>query len=463
MTLAPQTTTFTLLADFKVDDTVTYTFTQQSKSVTVSVGSSQTLSYTITPSAAVKLESNDTAVATVSGSNVIGKKEGTATVTAYAPDGVTTISWTIEVVPTQTGTPVVTTGEASGISKNSVTLSASWTGEGFHVMEAGIRIRTVGGASQDFKAAVVPTDGKISVTVNDLTPGATYYYTGYVRTANGTTYTDSIYSSANNAKNFTTTQPSSGGGGGGGGSSSSSQPTVSVGAGGTVKLSGSTLTITPDKGYQIKDVTVNGKSQGAAEKITGLKSSDKVIVTFEKSGNQPSTGFVDVPADAYYADAVTWAVKQGITKGTSETTFSPDTSCTRAQMATFLWRAAGSPAPKRSEMTFTDIPADAYYYDAVLWAVENGITNGVGNNSFAPDAICTRSQMATFLYRFEGTPAVTGSNPFGDVASDAYYAAAVTWAVAEGITVGTGSNLFSPDADCTRGQMVTFLYRYLAN
>ena len=128
-------------------------------------------------------------------------------------------------------------------------------------------------------------------------------------------------------------------------------------------------------------------------------------------------------------------------------------------MATFLWRAAGSPAPKNSELPFADIPADAYYYDAVLWAVENGITNGVGNNSFAPDAVCTRGQMATFLYRFEGTPAVTGSNSFDDVAADAYYNNAVTWAVAEGITVGTGSNLFSPDADCTRGQIVTFLYR----
>lgn len=229
-----------------------------------------------------------------------------------------------------------------------------------------------------------------------------------------------------------------------------------------------TITVTPDEGYELDELIVTDRSGNELKltdkgngKYTFTMPASKVTVaaSFVEIEATPLINFTDVTADAYYADAVAWAVKQGITKGTSETTFSPDISCTRAQMATFLWRAAGSPAPKNSELPFADIPADAYYYDAVLWAVENGITNGVGNNSFAPDAVCTRGQMATFLYRFEGTPAVTGSNSFDDVAADAYYNNAVTWAVAEGITVGTGSNLFSPDADCTRGQIVTFLYR----
>lgn len=169
--------------------------------------------------------------------------------------------------------------------------------------------------------------------------------------------------------------------------------------------------------------------------------------------------FTDVPADAYYAAAVAWAVENGITSGTGDgTTFSPDISCTRAQMMTFLWRAAGSPAPKTTANPFTDVQADAYYYDAVLWAAENGITTGTGDTTFSPDATVTRAQTVTFMYRAAGSPAVIGSS-FSDVAEDAYYADAVAWAVEEGITAGTGGNTFSPDAACTRAQIVTFLYR----
>ena len=171
--------------------------------------------------------------------------------------------------------------------------------------------------------------------------------------------------------------------------------------------------------------------------------------------------FTDVSEDAYYFDAVLWAVDEGITKGTSETTFSPDASCTRAQMATFLWRAAGSPDPVGSTNPFTDVSADAYYAKAVQWAVEQGITNGTSETTFSPDADCTRAQMATFLWRNAGSPAPAGdSNPFADVSADAYYAEAVQWAVEQGITNGTSETTFSPDADCTRGQMVTFLYRF---
>lgn len=173
--------------------------------------------------------------------------------------------------------------------------------------------------------------------------------------------------------------------------------------------------------------------------------------------------FTDVQSSAYYYDAVAWAVKQGITVGTSAAVFSPNASCTRAQTVTFLWRAAGSPAPRGSANPFTDIQPGTYYYDAVLWAVEQGITAGTSETTFSPDATVTRGQTVTFLYRAAGSPVADGSNPFGDVASNAYYANAVQWAVDKGITVGTSTATFSPDANCTRAQIVTFLYQDRAN
>lgn len=231
-----------------------------------------------------------------------------------------------------------------------------------------------------------------------------------------------------------------------------------------------TITVTPDDGYELGELIVSDRNGNELKltdkgngKYTFTMPSGKVSVeaSFVESKETPSARFVDVSADAYYADAVAWAVKEGITSGTSANTFSPNAACTRSQMVTFLWRAAGSPKATGGN-PFADVDADAYYYDAILWAVEQGITSGTSATTFSPDTVCTRGQMATFLYRFEGTPAVTGSNPFGDVAADAFYADAVTWAVADGITVGTGSNTFSPNANCTRGQMVTFLYRCLA-
>ena len=151
-------------------------------------------------------------------------------------------------------------------------------------------------------------------------------------------------------------------------------------------------------------------------------------------------------------------MEQKITSGTSATTFSPDASCTRAQMVTFLWRAAGSPKVENGKNPFVDVKADAYYYDAVLWAVEKGVTSGTSATTFSPDATVTRGQTVTFLYRANGSPAANGAS-FSDVAADEYYANAVAWAVRSGITTGTGNGKFSPSADCTRGQIVTFLYR----
>lgn len=172
--------------------------------------------------------------------------------------------------------------------------------------------------------------------------------------------------------------------------------------------------------------------------------------------------FSDVSENDYFYDAVKWAVEKGITKGTGETSFSPNESCTRGQMVTFLWRAAGEPKARTSTHSFTDVDETAYYYEALLWAVEMGITRGTSDTTFSPDGVCSRGQMAAFLYRSAKTPAVSGSHTFSDVSSEAYYNEAVIWAAAESITSGTGATTFSPDADCTRGQMVTFLYRYLA-
>ena len=168
--------------------------------------------------------------------------------------------------------------------------------------------------------------------------------------------------------------------------------------------------------------------------------------------------FADVSADDYYYEAVLWAVSQGITLGTDDAHFSPDADCARGQLVTFLWRVNGSPGIGTAN-PFSDVSSDAYYYDAVLWAVEQGITGGTGDGKFSPDATCTRAQAVTFLYRASGSPAVSGNAAFTDVAADAYYAAAVTWAEKNGITGGIGGGLFGSDQSCTRGQIVTFLYR----
>ena len=235
---------------------------------------------------------------------------------------------------------------------------------------------------------------------------------------------------------------------------------------------GSTVTITvdPDTGYVLETLTVldkNGKKIELTNKGDGkytfkMPSSKVTVKATFMDDNTMLNFFVDVAADAYYYDAVLWAAKNGITSGTSATTFSPDNACTRAQMATFLWRAAGSPKPAGTN-PFVDVPADAYYADAVQWAYENGITAGTSATTFSPDETCTRAQMATFLWREAGSPAVNGDvNPFADVADGAYYEIAVQWAYEQGITAGTSATTFSPDDPCTRAQMVTFLYRHLA-
>ena len=223
-----------------------------------------------------------------------------------------------------------------------------------------------------------------------------------------------------------------------------------------------TFTITPNTGYAISNVKIDGKSVGAVKSYTfeNVKGNHTIEAIFMKANGNPQTGvFVDVPEGSYYEEAVAWAVENGITQGTDDTHFSPDGICTRAQAVTFLWRTAGSPASKTSAMPFTDVPVGSYYYDAVLWAVENGITKGTSETRFSPDDTCTRAQIVAFLWRSEKSPAAGSRNPFADVKSTAYYADAVLWAVKEDITKGSTNTTFSPDADCTRAQIVTFLWR----
>ena len=253
-------------------------------------------------------------------------------------------------------------------------------------------------------------------------------------------------------------------GGGGGAYDSRCTIRASAGANGSITPGGNvsvrtgsdqTFLITPDEGYAISDVRIDGRSIGAVMRYTfeNVRSAH----TIEASFTAAST-FADVPAGSYYERAVVWAAANGITNGVGNGLFGVDAPCTRAQAVTFLWRAAGSPAPEISAMPFTDVPVGSYYYDAVLWAVENGIAKGTSETMFGPDASCTRAQIVTFLYRAFGTP-TGGDAAFADTTPNAYYAEAVRWAVATGVTTGTSNTTFSPNADCTRAQIVTFLWR----
>lgn len=207
-------------------------------------------------------------------------------------------------------------------------------------------------------------------------------------------------------------------------------------------------------------VTAKGEGTATITVTCGTKSAAcTVTVSKPLVPEVPGTTFTDVPTGAYYEEAVGWAVEKGITKGTSDSTFTPDGVCTRAQAVTFLWRAAGSPAAKAGSLPFADVKAGSYYDDAVRWAVENGVTVGTSATTFSPNATCSRAQIVTFLWRAQKSPAAGSANPFDDVADSAYYADAVQWAVQKDITKGTGATAFSPDANCIRAQIVTFLYR----
>ena len=257
-----------------------------------------------------------------------------------------------------------------------------------------------------------------------------------------------------------------GSGGGGGGYTYHTIRAIS-GLNGSVSPSGwtsvrhgwdQTFTITPDKGYAVAKVLVDGKSVGSVKSYTfkNVTKDHTIEVVFMKANGNPQTGvFVDVPEGSYYEEAVDWAVEKGITTGTGNNYFTPDGICTRAQAVTFLWRVAGSPTPKTEAMVFEDVLDGSYYYEAVLWAVENGITVGTSATTFSPDLTCSRAHIVTFLWRAANSPSVKMDNPFTDVAADAYYIDAVLWAVKHKITAGTTLSTFSPDEGCTHAQLVS--------
>ena len=297
-----------------------------------------------------------------------------------------------------------------------------------------------------------------------------YTFAGWEIVSGGVTLTDSkaaettfVMPAANVELRATYTKIASGGGGSGAVSTytltfdtngGSKIDSVSKTSGTTIDLAGY---ITTRAGYDFDGWYSDAKLTDKVTSVKLIKNMTVYAKWTEKGGENP---FTDVEDDAYYADAVIWAVGKGITSGTTATTFSPNAPCTRAQAVTFLWRAAGSPEPE-SMSGFADVSADSYYAKAVAWAVENGITKGTSDTTFSPNATCTRAQIVTFLWRSQKSPAADGVNPFTDVAADAYYADAVLWAAENGVTSGTTATTFSPNSDCTRAQIVTFLFRCL--
>ena len=330
---------------------------------------------------------------------------------------------------------------------------------------------TVSGLVGEEKLTTQPTVKYVGADGKEITPDMTK--TGEVKIlAGGAAASDNYTIRYENGKLTVSTRPS----GGGGGSRPSTNPVqteVSKDPDGTVSLSKTsaakgdkvTITVKPERHYEVDEVIVRdskGKQLTVKDNGDGTYTfempADKVTVEPTFTWVNP---FADVANSAYYVDAVEWMLKREVTQGTTETTFSPNLNCTRAQIVTFLWRAAGSPEPKGT-VSFADVSADSYYAKAVAWAIENGITGGTGDGLFSPDAACTRAQSAAFLYRAAGSPTVSGSAGFSDVAADAYYAQAVAWAKEHGITDGIGGGLFGSANDCTRAQIAAFLWRLYA-
>ena len=325
------------------------------------------------------------------------------------------------------------------------------------------------------KLASLPTPSRSGYTFDGwftAAEGGNAVSTDKVYTENTTLYAHWTEKSSTGGGGGGSSGGSSGGGGGGSIAPSASPVTPVKADGGSVSVNPSeatkgdtvTITVTPDAGYEVDQVNVtdkNGKEipvkdlGGGRYSVTMPGSKVTVAASFKAAGY----AFTDVPSGSYYADAVAWAVENGITGGISADTFAPNAACPRAQAVTFLWRVAGSPEPQSAETAFTDVKPGSYYEKAVAWAVENGITKGTSDTAFSPDAPCSRGQIVTFLWRSQKSPAAGTANPFTDVKPGDYYADAVLWAVAKGVTHGTTDTTFSPGSGCTRAQIVTFLWR----
>ena len=341
----------------------------------------------------------------------------------------------------------------------------------------------VGSSTVTLTITKAPTDAVVSVTCDDSTVavkdnGGGTYTVSLPNITKTYTFTASIeqsdtYTAASTSCTVSVTRKSSGSSSSSSGSSGSYAVSAPSTKNGDVTVSPKnaskgdrvTITVTPDKGYELDSLTVKDASGNKLKltdkgngKYTFTMPGSKVTVSAEFVEEQAASIFADVPADAYYAKAVEWAVKKGITNGKANGLFGSNDPCTRGQIVTFLWRAAGSPAPKGTVKVPSDVLPGSYCYDAVAWALENDITNGLADGTFGVNNTCTRGQSVTFLYRAMGT-APTTVNGFTDVAAGDFYAEAVAWAVENGVTNGTSASTFSPNAGCTRAQIVTFLFR----
>ena len=399
------------------------------------------------------------------GAAIAGKTSNSLTLTNVADSGAYTVKITVgNDTATSKPTTVTITKATPSISISAAPATMSGSG------------------TVKLTVTKVPTDAVVSVTCDDTSvevkdnndgtytvalPNTTKTYNFKAALAESANYT-----AADSTCTVSVTRRSSSSG------SSSSNPTYSVttpskSENGGVAVSSKnarkgdavTVTVTPDAGYQLDKLTVtdkDGKELKLTDKGDGQYTftmpDGKVEVKAVFAKKVETSPFVDVSADAYYNQAVRWAQEKGITDGISSNLFGPKQPCTRSQIVTFLWRAAGSPEPKSTAAGMTDVVPGSYYAKAVAWAVENGITTGTAEGTFSPDATCTRAQAVTFLARAQNVK-TTGKTAFSDVPADSYFADAVAWAQANGVTTGTSETTFSPDNDCTRAQIVTFLYR----
>ena len=463
--------------------TVTNTGTGATGPLTVALSGTDATSFTLSPSNIADIAVGGNATFTVVPNTGLAAKTYTATVTVSGGNSITAsfnVSFTVTNTPTysialdKTGTHTFTAADAGYAAQTPATVTLTNTGTG---ATGPLTVALSGTDAASFtlstaNIADIAVGGNATFTVVPNTGLSAKTYTATVTVSGGNSITASFNVSF-------TVNPAGGGGGGGGYVPATYSLTVDKTENGSISVSpksaakGTTVTITvkPDEGYELdtlKVVDKNGNQVKLTEKdgkYTFTMPASKVTVTgtFVEIEQPMVNPFIDVKESDYFYEAVLWAFKNGITDGTSANTFSPNANCTRAQIVTFLWRAAGSPAPKSSENPFTDLKADAYYYDAVLWAAEQGITSGTGGGKFSPEAVCTRSQSVTLLYHATGSPKVSGNASFSDVEPNAYYAAAVAWAEQNGVTGGIGGGLFGSANDCTRGQIVTFLYRFCEN